>query len=134
MLFRSHAMTDNTPAKLKLGMVGGGQGAFIGEVHRMAARLDDGYQLLAGALSGDADRAAASAAELGIAADRSYENFEAMAKAEAAREDGIEVAGDGREWGGERREGVGRERMGRACSVHSRDRCERFHGKADQVW
>lgn len=85
-------MKDNTPAKLRLGMVGGGQGAFIGEVHRMAARLDDGYQLLAGALSGDADRAAASAAELGIAAERSYESFEAMAKAEAAREDGIEVA------------------------------------------
>lgn len=87
-------MTDNTSVhpKLRLGMVGGGQGAFIGEVHRIAARLDDKYQLVAGALSSDAARAAASAAELGIDADRSYENFEDMAVAEAAREDGIEVA------------------------------------------
>ena len=46
-------MTDNTlvQPKLRLGMVGGGQGAFIGEVHRIAARLDDRYELLAGALS-----------------------------------------------------------------------------------
>jgi predicted dehydrogenase len=73
-------------------MVGGGQGAFIGEVHRIAARLDDRYELLAGALSNDSTRAAASAIELGIDADRSYESFEDMAVAEAAREDGIEVA------------------------------------------
>ena len=85
-------MTDNTQTRLKLGMVGGGQGAFIGEVHRMAARLDDDYQLLAAALSSDPQRAAASAVELGIAADRSYEDFESMAVAEAARDDGIEVA------------------------------------------
>lgn len=73
-------------------MVGGGQGAFIGEVHRIAARLDDRYELVAGALSSDATRAAASAAELGIAENRSYASFEEMAKAEAARDDGIEVA------------------------------------------
>lgn len=87
-------MTDNTPVhpKLRLGMVGGGQGAFIGEVHRIAARLDDRYALQAGALSSDPQRAAASAAELGIASDRSYESFEDMAVMEAAREDGIEVA------------------------------------------
>ena len=52
--------------KIKLGMVGGGTGAFIGDVHRMAARLDDRYELVAGALSSDATRAAESAAELGI--------------------------------------------------------------------
>jgi predicted dehydrogenase len=73
-------------------MVGGGQGAFIGEVHRIAARLDNKYELVAGALSGDSTRAAASAAELGIDADRSYASFEDMAVKEAAREDGIEVA------------------------------------------
>jgi predicted dehydrogenase len=87
-------MTDNTSVqpKLRLGMVGGGQGAFIGEVHRIAARLDDRYELLAGALSSDSTRAAASAVELGIDADRSYESFEDMAVAESDREDGIEVA------------------------------------------
>ena len=87
-------MTDkiSVQPKLRLGMVGGGQGAFIGEVHRIAARLDDKYELLAGALSSDSARAAASAAELGIESDRSYESFEDMAVMEAARGDGIEVA------------------------------------------
>ena len=50
--------------RLRLGMVGGGQGAFIGAVHRIAARLDDRYELVAGALASDPERAAASAAEL----------------------------------------------------------------------
>jgi hypothetical protein len=56
--------------RLRLGMVGGGQGAFIGAVHRIAARLDDCYELVAGALSADPARAHASAAELHIAPDR----------------------------------------------------------------
>ncbi len=72
-------------------MVGGGQGAFIGAVHRIAARLDDCYELVAGALSADPARAHASAAELHIAPDRSYADFQAMAHAEAARPDGIDV-------------------------------------------
>jgi predicted dehydrogenase len=72
-------------------MVGGGQGAFIGGVHRMAARLDDRYELLAGALSSDAARATASAAELHIADERSYADYRDMARKEAAREDGIDV-------------------------------------------
>ncbi|MGB2357762.1 MAG: Gfo/Idh/MocA family protein [Paracoccaceae bacterium] len=77
--------------RVRLGMVGGGQGAFIGAVHRIAARIDDRYQLVAGALSSDPDRAAASAAELGIDPSRSYNSFAEMAKAEAARPDGIEA-------------------------------------------
>lgn len=77
--------------RIRLGMVGGGQGAFIGAVHRMAARLDDRYKLVAGALSSDRDRANASALELGIDQDRSYASFADMAKAEAGREDGIEA-------------------------------------------
>jgi predicted dehydrogenase len=77
--------------RLRLGMVGGGQGAFIGAVHRIAARLDDRYELVAGALSSRPDVAAASAAELFIDRDRSYASFEDMAKQEAAREDGIDV-------------------------------------------
>jgi predicted dehydrogenase len=79
------------PRRVRLGMVGGGQGAFIGGVHRMAARLDDRYELIAGALSADAARAAASAAELHIAAERSYADYRDMARKEAAREDGIDV-------------------------------------------
>lgn len=76
---------------LKLGMVGGGQGAFIGGVHRMAARLDGYYELVAGAFASDSVRAHASAAELGVSADRSYDDYSEMAKAEAARPDGIDV-------------------------------------------
>lgn len=80
-----------TTRRIRWGMVGGGQGAFIGGVHRMAARLDDRYELVAGALASDAERAHASAAELHIAADRSYADYREMAKAEAARDDGIDL-------------------------------------------
>lgn len=80
-----------TGRRLRLGMVGGGQGAFIGAVHRLAARMDDKYELVAGALSSDRQRAMASAVELRIAADRAYGSFAEMAVAEAAREDGIDV-------------------------------------------
>jgi predicted dehydrogenase len=75
--------------RLRLGMVGGGQGAFIGAVHRIAARLDDRFELVAGALSSDPWRAQASAAEAGIA--RSYADWNEMARAEAARDDGIDA-------------------------------------------
>jgi predicted dehydrogenase len=77
--------------RIRLGMVGGGHGAFIGAVHRIAARIDDEFELLAGALASDPIRAKASAAELGIASDRAYGSFEEMAEAEAARADGIEA-------------------------------------------
>jgi predicted dehydrogenase len=77
--------------RIRLGMVGGGQGAFIGAVHRIAARIDDQFELVAGALASDPVRAKASAKELGIADDRAYGSFEEMAKAEAARADGIEA-------------------------------------------
>ncbi len=77
--------------KIRLGMVGGGEGAFIGTVHRIAARLDGDYDLVAGALSSRPEVARRSAAALGIAADRAYDSFEAMARAEAARPDGIEA-------------------------------------------
>jgi predicted dehydrogenase len=79
------------PRRIRLGMVGGGQGAFIGGVHRMAARIDDRYELVAGALSSDAARAAASAAELHLAPQRSYADYADMARREAAREDGIDI-------------------------------------------
>jgi predicted dehydrogenase len=77
--------------RLRLGMVGGGRGAFIGGVHRIAARLDDQYELIAGALSSDPERARQSAADLSIAPDRSYASFTEMAQREAARPDGIDV-------------------------------------------
>ena len=77
--------------RLRLGMVGGGEGAFIGAVHRIAARLDDRYELVAGAFSSDPERARSSAAALHVAPDRAYADFEEMAEREAARPDRIDV-------------------------------------------
>ena len=85
----SNAVTADR--RIRLGMVGGGEGAFIGAVHRIAARLDDQFDLVAGALASEADRAKRSALALGLAAERSYADYAAMAKAEGARADGIEA-------------------------------------------
>jgi predicted dehydrogenase len=83
--------TEPHVRRLLLGMVGGGQGAFIGGVHRIAARLDDRYELVAGALSSDADRALVSASELGFNPDRAYTDFRQMAETESKLEQGIDV-------------------------------------------
>jgi predicted dehydrogenase len=77
--------------RVRLGMVGGGEGAFIGAVHRMASRLDDQYELVAGALASDAARAQASARALGLDEERTYTDYQHMARAEAARDDGIDA-------------------------------------------
>ena len=76
---------------IRLAMVGGGRGAFIGAVHRMAARLDGLYELCAGALSSDPARARASARDLRLHEDRSYAGYEALIAGEAGRRDGAEV-------------------------------------------
>lgn len=77
--------------RIRLGMVGGGQGGFIGAAHRVAARLDDEYQLVAGALSSDPQRARDSGAELRLDAERCYADYREMAAQEARRPDGIDV-------------------------------------------
>ena len=78
-------------ARLKLGMVGGGQGAFIGAVHRIAARIDGEWELVAGALSSTPEKSRASGADLGLDPDRCYATYQDMAKAEALRPDGIDA-------------------------------------------
>jgi predicted dehydrogenase len=77
--------------RIRLGMVGGGEGAFIGAVHRIASRIDDQYELVAGALSSTPEKARRSGEALGLAADRIYDDYESMARAEAKRPDGIEA-------------------------------------------
>lgn len=77
--------------KIRLGMVGGGNDAFIGAVHRIASRLDDRYELKAGALSSTAEKSKASGAALGLDPERCYGDFEEMAEKEAAREDGVQA-------------------------------------------
>ncbi|TCD16242.1 Gfo/Idh/MocA family protein [Oricola cellulosilytica] len=78
-------------ARIRLGMVGGGRDAFIGGVHRIAARIDDRFELVAGAFSSTPEKARASAADLGVAQDRAYGDFKEMAKREARLKTGIEA-------------------------------------------
>ena len=75
--------------RIRLGMVGGGRDAFIGAVHRIAARIDDQYELVAGCFSSNAEKSLASAADLGV--PRAYGDFTEMAVREAKRKDGIEA-------------------------------------------
>ena len=72
-------------------MVCGGQGAFIGAVHRLSARMDDKYEFVAACLSSTAEKAEASAKEIGLDLNRSYPDYKTMALEESKREDGIDV-------------------------------------------
>ena len=84
-------MSSSQIKRIKLGMVGGGEGAFIGDVHRVAARMDDRYAFCAGALCSDPQRSLDSARKLGLSDDRSYKTYMDMAQAEGARDDGIDA-------------------------------------------
>ena len=77
-------------AIIRYGMVGGGMKALIGEVHRKALKFDNRVELVAGCFSSHADRNAEVGVEYGLDPARGYANYEEMAKAEAAREDGID--------------------------------------------
>ncbi|MCT4717078.1 Gfo/Idh/MocA family oxidoreductase [Enterobacteriaceae bacterium H18W14] len=77
--------------RIRLGMVGGGEGSFIGGVHRIAARLDDQFELVAGAFSSSPEVAKRSGDSLFVAPERSYASWQEMAEQEAARPDGIEA-------------------------------------------
>jgi predicted dehydrogenase len=77
--------------RLRLGMVGGGKGGYIGPTHRLAARIDDCYELVAGALSSDPVRSVESAQELKLDPVRSYVDYRDMARVESQRQDGIDA-------------------------------------------
>jgi predicted dehydrogenase len=81
--------TERGNRRVRLGMVGGGPGAFIGAVHRIAARMDDRYELIAAVLSSDPEKSLSAAKELQI--PRAYRSFQEMAEAESKRADGIEA-------------------------------------------
>ena len=93
--------------RLRLGMIGGGEGSLIGRGHRYAARLDDSFELVAGAFSATASRSVASGQALGLPADRVYADWRQMLSREREVpaedridadeiEDQCEVAGQGR--------------------------------------
>ncbi|MEM7664088.1 MAG: Gfo/Idh/MocA family oxidoreductase [Pseudomonadota bacterium] len=77
--------------KLRLGFVGGGEGALIGEIHANGARLSNRWDIVAGALSSDAKRAELSGKAWGLSDDRAYTDYREMAEREAARDDGIDA-------------------------------------------
>jgi len=76
--------------KLRMGLVGGGPGAFIGPVHKMAAELDGKMELVAGAFSQSAERSRAAGVTFGIDPTRAYANYAEMFLAESKRPDGID--------------------------------------------
>lgn len=76
---------------LRLGVIGGAPGSFIGGIHRMAARMDGRYDLVCGVMSRDPEKAVRVGQEMGFAPDRLYERPEEMLDAEAAREDGLDA-------------------------------------------
>jgi predicted dehydrogenase len=77
--------------RLRLGVIGGGPGSFIGPVHRTAARLDDNYEIVAGVLTSDPQRSQNEGRAIGIAEDRAYGSTEEMFAVEKARSDGMDV-------------------------------------------
>jgi len=79
-----------TLRRLRMGMIGGGPGAFIGPVHRIAAEMDREIELVAGAFSSDAARSRAAGESYHIDPSRAYANIEAMLAAESARGDGMD--------------------------------------------
>jgi predicted dehydrogenase len=77
--------------RLRLAVIGGGPGSFIGAMHRQAARIDDRYELVAACLSSNAERSVQAGRELGLAADRCYADGETLIAAEASRTEGADV-------------------------------------------
>ena len=82
---------DVSRGRIRLGMVGGGRDAFIGGVHRIASRIDDRFELVAGAFSSTAEKSQASGADLGLDPSRVYDDYTAMAQREARLKTGIEA-------------------------------------------
>ena len=77
--------------RLRLTVIGGGPGSFIGAMHRQAARLDDRYEIVAGVLSSNPEKSKKAGQELGMSPDRLYSTVEEMLNAESARKDGADV-------------------------------------------
>ena len=77
--------------RLRLAVIGGGPGSFIGAMHRQAARLDDRYEIVTGVFSSDSERSKQAGRELGMDPDRSYSSVQEMLERESSREDGVDA-------------------------------------------
>lgn len=82
---------DMLGRRLRLAVIGGGPGSFIGAMHRQSARLDDRYEIVTGILTSDPERSKEAGKELGFTSDRLYANVTEMLDAEVARKEGIDV-------------------------------------------
>ena len=77
--------------RLRLAVIGGGPGSFIGAMHRQAARLDDRYELVAGVLSSNPERAKKAGLDIGLASERAFTSVPEMLDTEVTRDDGADV-------------------------------------------
>jgi len=77
--------------RLRLAVLGGGPGSFIGAMHRQAARLDDRYEIVTGVFSSDPEKSKQAGLELGMDPGRLYSSVQEMLEAESSRDDGIDV-------------------------------------------
>lgn len=77
--------------RLRLAVIGGGPGSFIGAMHRQAARLDDRYEIVTGILSSDPEKSRKAGLELGLASDRLYASVQEMLEGESSRGNGVDV-------------------------------------------
>jgi predicted dehydrogenase len=77
--------------RIRLALIGGGPGSFIGPVHRAAARFEDRFEFVAGVLSSDPERSRRYGLELGLAPDRAYPDAAAFFAGERSREDGVDA-------------------------------------------
>ena len=77
--------------RLRLAVIGGGPGSFIGPIHRMAARLDDRYQIVAGVLSSDPQRSVSAGLAMGLTPDRCHPDLATLLAAESQHPDGIDA-------------------------------------------
>jgi len=82
---------DMLGRRLRLAVIGGGPGSFIGAMHRAAARIDDRYEIVAGVLSSDPERSRAAAIAIGIEPARAYDTPESLFEAESTSADGVDV-------------------------------------------
>lgn len=86
-----NTITATLGRRLRLAVIGGGPGSFIGAMHRHAARLDGCYEIVAGVLSSDPDRARQAGLEIGLSDDRVYSGVLSMLDTESTRHDGADV-------------------------------------------
>ncbi|MBK9207656.1 MAG: Gfo/Idh/MocA family oxidoreductase [Anaerolineales bacterium] len=77
--------------RLRLAVIGGGSGSFIGAMHRQAARLDDRFEIVTGIFSSNLEKSKKDALELGLDPNRLYASVKEMLDGEAARKDGADV-------------------------------------------